>query len=1511
MPLTRYQIRNEYSLADPELYKAADRDDPEALLEGVAMAGLVGVLRQLGDLAEFAAEIFHDLHEEVMATAARGHGLMVRVQQLEAEFPSIEKAFLSQTNHTSFFSNAGVDWHPNLRTEQNLITRGDLPRCVMDSYEECRGPPRLFLLDKFDVAGAGACLKRYTDPSFFKVETAPSEPSLEVHREKKFRKVKKKGSRWKNGETPEIVPASHAKLHQLFLEESVEKGLSDPARLVKLKKRQLDASPFNSRSGKSYMEKFLETPPERDEVREISVNPLPLKMASDYSSESGLEIYEITTVSPVKEKSQRKESTCSSPNAHEVVLKPSMDKLYGNDRQIVMVPEPGADGEREEIPSIHPKLMVERDIAVDGEGKREGSVDEDNSDDMTSEVDNYMDALTTMESEMETDHVYRPKSDSGFLNVAKRGVNPDRNGELLKFETHSSDSQSIGNVSASDDGNNSLKKGRSSFSCSDTLSNLGEILPSDGEGSAIVVPASEAFMPEHAEAQSNQFPEDMAVRCIDEDNISSLGEVSGNSSLADSNHPQHPLDPTASSMQHHPDETPSEPTKLGSALSHTDERETNLAESSAIVTDTTSQTTNGSPFTVSVECHSLDKLDGGDCHISSYVSSHLSNYSELAPEDFAEKSNPDNTVNIKIGSPRSNTSSPTEEQVHYSILSEVEDSDVGKRDDLVSEDVDALPETEVYRESDTSQNCNFQEQHISDIVDDVPQDELESVEETPVYSEEANTYCTADIEKIGASTCNVDAVDQEAVPREFPSNYQDCSILEDHAGLDDVVAEGVLVENMAVSASDVPAEAIADDDVDVVYPLQDSLCSPSNDTVNSDTEDPLKDGLEFNKVVSHDCLTGLEAENETTQMQVAPKVFDSASCKLISHDESNSEMVKGVQNSSAEVSQNSLLAGDVTIPPTSSGLSDQELESESLHQSHLLDGGANAMSLPAVQLPDPETSSEQPLELQTNQLDSECMAAKASPNSPDHLSEQIQSSIHTDQQRLFNDVSESCQANLPNELSPCGYLQQSTGLEINITEQELDPLSSVFPSSGLLPEAAQVNLEEMPPLPPLPPMQWRLGKIQHAPLSPQREFMDHSQESFPSILPFRDHEKAQSAFPAEQSDIMQSANPFLPVSVVEVEKPNVPERVGDAMQPTLSPLQLPFMAEDANSPNSHPLEGTQSLNPFLTEKPDHGSLASEHEVVQLSSNPFLSLPANEDTASEYDPVSSSEKLIHSLNQSASEPGLPYMSENFEGEHGNSSDKSALPPIKVEDTASKNGPVPSPGKPIHLLNQSVSEPSLQHTSENLAREHGNPFDGSVLPPRNVEDAASNYDPVSSLEKPIHPLKQSASEPGLQHTSEISEEEHGNPSDTSVPPPRKVEEQPHRGLSSSEGKSTWPSNPFALLTTSEVGHANGSSTVKLPRPRNPLIDAVAAHDKSKLRKVTERVRPQSEPKVDERNSLLEQIRTKSFNLKPALVSRPSIQGPKTNLRVAAILEKANAIRQATAGSDEDDDEDWSDS
>ncbi|KAL9274007.1 SCAR-like protein, partial [Drosera capensis] len=86
MPLVRFEVKNEYALGSPLLYNAADiaGEDPKAVLQGVAVAGLVGLLRQLGDLAEFAAEVFHGLQEQVISTASRSRKLMTRVQNVEA-----------------------------------------------------------------------------------------------------------------------------------------------------------------------------------------------------------------------------------------------------------------------------------------------------------------------------------------------------------------------------------------------------------------------------------------------------------------------------------------------------------------------------------------------------------------------------------------------------------------------------------------------------------------------------------------------------------------------------------------------------------------------------------------------------------------------------------------------------------------------------------------------------------------------------------------------------------------------------------------------------------------------------------------------------------------------------------------------------------------------------------------------------------------------------------------------------------------------------------------------------------------------------------------------------------------------------------------------------------------------------------------------------------------------------------------------------------------------------------
>ncbi|KAH9537717.1 hypothetical protein CY35_16G067100 [Sphagnum magellanicum] len=179
MPLVRYEVRCEHSLADPELYRKAfvggGDDSSRALLEGVAMAGLVGIIRQLGDLADFAAELFQGLHAEMKEVLGQSHRLKARVLRLEAELPIIEKALLSETNQTRYAYSKGSKWHSSLPYDPKSCTQGDLPRFLYRFYEECQPPPHLSLLDKFDTGGQGACLKKFTDPSFFKAAWTESE----------------------------------------------------------------------------------------------------------------------------------------------------------------------------------------------------------------------------------------------------------------------------------------------------------------------------------------------------------------------------------------------------------------------------------------------------------------------------------------------------------------------------------------------------------------------------------------------------------------------------------------------------------------------------------------------------------------------------------------------------------------------------------------------------------------------------------------------------------------------------------------------------------------------------------------------------------------------------------------------------------------------------------------------------------------------------------------------------------------------------------------------------------------------------------------------------------------------------------------------------------------------------------------------------------------------------------------------------------------------------------------
>lgn len=412
MPLVRCTVRNEYSLGLPELYKEANREDPKAILDGVAVAGLVGILRQLGDLAEFAAEVFHGLQEQVTTTASRSHKLAVRVQCIEAALPPLEKAVLSQTSHLHFCYTAGSDWHPRIRNEQNHFIYNDLPRFIMDSYEECRDPPRLHLLDKFDSGGPGSCLKRYSDPTYFKrVSASSGEANTEkAQRDKKSRKIKKKRSWQRNGEVLQGASILNGSGRMQFSTPSVH-GQASPREAsicdttLKSDRGNQQSYSFDSRTGSGYIECVFDLnssmQPEEPEPKESS-----LKMQHSDTPDSSIPD-EQTRVDDFPHCSLQGEATpsssCVSWEEKTEIVEPNDQKSDSSDETPEMLPTNSCI-DTPEGGAINLKNVVDHmNILFDAENIPRSISGGNQLDEIESETDNYMDALNTIESESETD----------------------------------------------------------------------------------------------------------------------------------------------------------------------------------------------------------------------------------------------------------------------------------------------------------------------------------------------------------------------------------------------------------------------------------------------------------------------------------------------------------------------------------------------------------------------------------------------------------------------------------------------------------------------------------------------------------------------------------------------------------------------------------------------------------------------------------------------------------------------------------------------------------------------------------------------------------------------------------------------------------------------------------------------------------------------------------------------------------------------------------------------------
>lgn len=1480
MPLSRYQLRNEYSLADPDLYRAADKDDPEALLEGVAMAGLVGVLRQLGDLAEFAAEIFHDLHEEVMATASRGHSLMVRVQQLEAEVPTIEKAFLSQTSLSSFYYNAGMDWHPNMHMDQNLITRGDLPRFIMDSYEECRGPPRLFLLDKFDVAGAGACLKRYTDPSVFKVEASYSGiTSADVVREKKPRKAKKKGSRWRNGETPESLPTSHAKLHQLFLEERIGNGTIDSARRVKLKRR-LNGFPFDNRSGKSYMEKFLKSPsPDHEEVHEIPVDSSPLALPYNNAYESAFEIVDISTVSPEKESKH----TMSSPSSSSSIGKGTIPESAIHESNEVPSPKAISEVSKSKsgieanfISSTLHEALTAMEVSLDGGIKAECSGGDYQSDDAASEIENYVDALATMESEMDTDSELRSKNDLLNLNSRRQASNSDM--DVEQVHAHFSDSLSVGNSSLSDKGNSSSKKHLFSFSNSDTHSTCAENTLSEGEVSSNIFASTEIHESEDLLTQQSiegghvsrplggagsdgsftepveipgngSEPGDLTVHSgsapVDKNKEADVKEIASMGPETDEMAAKLSMDLPLISGDDWLQEGDYSSQQTSGDYQHLDESENenvNKAENVGCTSHLFVQSISrdGFPFQVSDENKFDDKLEdedrnqrnnfasSADCTVAYHamddntflLSSETHSLDKLHDEDDPksrdDSSNAFNTLDVLLQNRGDLSPKMSDEKL------QLDDSGVENLNFLLDVPVFASDTIDAATENKMTEN----------LLEKVPQSG--NVEDNLVANSPENQIGSQNLVMTLTGEQSIDAISIE---------------VENHYSKVEPVDRDSEIDHAIPSAGEKAENLISKEDIPIIC---ESLGSFVSGTIGEIP--PVAPSEERTSYLREEFLY---RPSKLGDVEVTDKTTSDPD--LVEMD---------------TTSEPSLMAGDdvhldeighepLNVPTTFAS-----------HDNHAVEDDDDGSSVDPKKFLDGPLSS---IGNEHNGLETETFGLDTAGKS--EITEDVshQKYDSPDLNSLFNivtdddtglqardDASDTYIVSEASSLNPGDAPTYQSSVEQN--EEELHHLKEKFDLQVQEHEEkwcseGQANSEFF-------------NQLQQKHYSNHDDQVGASDTSSESLL-------VKTPSQLSTSKLLPQGNNTIDVSEHLLDPSS---SIASGFSLLLNSSQI-YVEEMPPLPPLPPVQWRmgklQHANQALeTMSPKHTATALPPPLPCISdqeAQPLVPFSPPSVSACEMS-MPMSEELISITS--------PFLLQVHPTVHDGDSKDNVLPQEVIGCSSTS---LQLPESHGGMLQNDFQAGEGEKVQTSLDSSHAS-----------VVDAASSDALELSHQEVVKPLNEMATEKSLKDM-EICQ--HSANSDDNVMTCSTTEDVANKhAMPTSEEKLSCP--------TSEDGKLHGVQPMKLPRPRNPLIDAVAAHDKSKLRKVTERFRPQTQ-KEDERDSLLEQIRAKSFNLKPAAVTRPSIQGPKTNLKVAAILEKAKTIRQAFAGSDEDDDDSWSDS
>lgn len=176
--MSTVQIADAHTLAPPAV---THNTDSAHLLQACSVAGMVGVLQQLGRLAEQAHEIFDGLTTEATRSAQRVTSLQERLGAATDRLTRVNDALraanpdeLSQICESA----PGIEYHAPSEEQSGLFSAASRPPSLQAAFDAARPPPQLQNLDNFVTRPEGGgkyakynlaetCADGYSDKHFF------------------------------------------------------------------------------------------------------------------------------------------------------------------------------------------------------------------------------------------------------------------------------------------------------------------------------------------------------------------------------------------------------------------------------------------------------------------------------------------------------------------------------------------------------------------------------------------------------------------------------------------------------------------------------------------------------------------------------------------------------------------------------------------------------------------------------------------------------------------------------------------------------------------------------------------------------------------------------------------------------------------------------------------------------------------------------------------------------------------------------------------------------------------------------------------------------------------------------------------------------------------------------------------------------------------------------------------------------------------------------------------------